>query len=192
MLGGNDTGSAEQRKGKVRLTETWYCGSEAYDFDFDSDYLYYEVFIDAENGGNDADFVSLTDGNKRMMRNGTTIDFIIDKDKLPDVGKFRLKVYAEDEHEANSFEIITLNVVESPMITPSIEICDMDGNPVDGVLVNQKVKAQLTFKASGRTEEEVAVTPAFDLKGAYILNLKDYLTGKSLEEVVLLKGYSYE
>lgn len=174
----------------------------AYDFDFDNDYLYYEVFIDAENGGSDADFVSLTDGNKRMMRNGTTIDFIIDKDKLPDVGKFRLKVYAEDEHEANSFEIITLNVVESPMITPSIEICDMDGNPVDGVLVNQKVKAQLTFKASGRTEEEVAVTPAFDLKGAYYTEPEEtYLTGKSLEEEVVFSeegpqpetiGYDYE
>ena len=174
----------------------------ASDSDFGNDYLHYEVFIDAENGGSDADFESLTDGEKRPMKNGSTIDFTIDQDMIPDVGKFRLKVYVEDEHTANSFDIITLEVVESPMITPSIEICDMDGNPVDGVLVNQKVKAQLTFKASGRTEEEVAVTPAFDLKGKYNTETeKDYLTDKSLEEEVVFSeegpqpetiGYDYE
>lgn len=157
----------------------------AYDFDLGDDYLYYEVFIDTENKGRDEDFVSLTDGGKIMMMNGQQISFTIPEDKLPEIGKFRLKVYAEDEHEAGSFETITVEMVDSPLITPEIVLCDADGNPIEGALVNQEVKAQMKFKVSGKTSRETKVTPVFDLKGAYDTEAeKGYLEGENLDEIV--------
>ena len=158
----------------------------AYDFDFGDDYLYYEVFIDTENKGRDEDFVSLTDGGKIMMMNGQQVSFTIPEDKLPEIGKFRIKVYAEDEHEAGSFSIITVEMVDSPLITPEIVLCDADGNPIEGALVNQDVKAQMKFKVSGKTSRETKVTPVFDLKGAYDTEAekRDYLVGENLDEIV--------
>ena len=157
----------------------------AYDFDLGDDYLYYEVFIDTENRGRDEDFVSLTDGRKIRMANGQQVSFTIPEDKLPEIGKFRLKVYAEDEHEAGSFETITVEMVDSPLFTPEIVLCDADGNPIEGALVNQEVKAMMKFKASGKTSRETRVTPVFDLKGAYGAEPeKDYLVGRDLDEIV--------
>ncbi len=156
----------------------------AYDFDFGNDYLKYEVFVDSDNGGEDDDFVSLTDGRKISMRNGEQITMTIAEDKMPDVGKFRLKVYAEDEFGAGSFKIITLERVDTPMITPSIEICDADGNPISGCLVNEEVKVKLGFAVSGKTLAETVCTPVFDLKGEYYTETeRDYLTNESLGEV---------
>ena len=172
-----------------RAEETLTLRFRAYDFDFSNDYLFYEVFIDAENGGGEDDFESLTDGNKIRMRNGEQIVMDITEDKLPDIGKFRLKVYAEDEFGAFSYEIITLERVDTPMITPGIEICDLDGNPISGALVNQEVKALLSFAVTGKTEIETTCTPIFDLKGAYYTEAeKDYLTNESLGEVVFSNG----
>ena len=172
-----------------RAEETLTLRFRAYDFDFSNDYLFYEVFIDAENGGGEDDFESLTDGNKIRMRNGEQIVMDITEDKLPDIGKFRLKVYAEDEFGAFSYEIITLERVDTPMITPGIEICDLDGNPISGALVNQEVKALLSFAVTGKTEIETTCTPVFDLKGAYYTEAeKDYLTNESLGEVVFSNG----
>ena len=172
-----------------RAEETLTLRFRAYDFDFSNDYLFYEVFIDAENGGGEDDFESLTDGNKIRMRNGEQIVMDITEDKLPDIGKFRLKVYAEDEFGAFSYEIITLERVDTPMITPGIEICDLDGNPISGALVNQEVKALLSFAVTGKTEIETTCTPVFDLKGAYYTETeKDYLTNESLGEVVFSNG----
>ena len=172
-----------------RAEETLTLRFRAYDFDFNNDYLFYEVFIDAENGGGEDDFESLTDGNKIRMRNGEQIVMDITEDKLPDIGKFRLKVYAEDEFGAFSYEIITLERVDTPMITPGIEICDLDGNPISGALVNQEVKALLSFAVTGKTEIETTCTPVFDLKGAYYTEAeKDYLTNESLGEVVFSNG----
>jgi hypothetical protein len=157
----------------------------AYDFDLGDDYLYYEVFIDTENKGRDEDFVSLTDGGKIMMMNGQQVSFTIPEDKLPEIGKFRIKVYAEDEHEAGSFSIITVEMVDSPLITPEIVLCDADGNPIEGALVNQDVKAMMKFKVSGKTSRETKVTPVFDLKGAYDTEAeKGYLEGENLDEIV--------
>jgi len=168
-----------------RAEETLTLRFRAYDFDFSNDYLFYEVFIDAENGGGEDDFESLTDGNKIRMRNGEQIVMDITEDKLPDIGKFRLKVYAEDEFGAFSYEIITLERVDTPMITPGIEICDLDGNPISGALVNQEVKAQMKFKVSGKTSRETRVTPVFDLRGAYYTEAeKGYLEGENLDEIV--------
>ena len=156
----------------------------AYDFDLGDDYLYYEVFIDTENKGRDEDFVSLTDGGKIMMMNGQQVSFTIPEDKLPEIGKFRIKVYAEDEHEAGSFSIITVEMVDSPLITPEIVLCDADGNPIEGALVNQDVKAMMKFKVSGKTSGKTRVTPVFDLKGAYDTEAEDYLVGRDLDEIV--------
>lgn len=157
----------------------------AYDFDLGDDYLYYEVFIDTENKGRDEDFVSLTDGRKIRMANGQQVSFTIPEDKLPEIGKFRIKVYAEDEHEAGSFSIITVEMVDSPLITPEIVLCDADGNPIEGALVNQDVKAMMKFKVSGKTSRETKVTPVFDLKGAYDTEAeKGYLEGENLDEIV--------
>ncbi len=172
-----------------RAEETLTLRFRAYDFDFSNDYLFYEVFIDAENGGGEDDFESLTDGNKIRMRNGEQIVMDITEDKLPDIGKFRLKVYAEDEFGAFSYEIITLERVDTPMITPGIEICDLDGNPISGALVNQEVKALLSFAVTGKTEIETTCTPVFDLKRAYYTETEeDYLTNESLGEVVFSNG----
>lgn len=157
----------------------------AYDFDFGNDYLLYEVFIDAENGGTDEDFVSLTGDEKILTRNGQQVELIIPEDKMPGAGKFRLKVYAEDEHKAGAFEIITLERVDSPMITPEIVICDKYGNPIERALVGQEVKAKMKFAVSGKTAEETVCEPVFDLKGAYYIETeREYLTGESLGEVV--------
>jgi len=161
----------------------------AYDFDFGDDYLYYEVFIDTADRGEDDDFVSLTDGEKNMMRNGQQISFTVPEDKMPDVGKFRLKVYAEDEHKANAFEIITLERADSPMITPDIVICDINGDPIEGALVNQEVTAQMKFTVSGKTAAEKVCAPVFDLKGAYYTESeKEYLVGQGLGNVVFSSG----
>ena len=59
------------------------------------------------------------------------------------------------------------------MITPGIEICDLDGNPISGALVNQEVKALLSFAVTGKTEIETTCTPVFDLKGAYYTESAD-------------------
>ena len=157
----------------------------AYDFDLGDDYLYYEVFIDTENRGRDEDFVSLTDGAKLRMSNGQQVSFTIPEEEMPGVGKFRLKVYAEDAHKAGSFAIITVEVVDSPLITPELVLCDEDGDPIEGALVNQGVMARMKFKVSGKTARETRVTPVFDLRGAYRTETeKDYLLGENLDEIV--------
>lgn len=156
----------------------------AYDLDLGDDYLYYEVFIDTENKGRDEDFVSLTDDGKIMMMNGQQVSFTIPEEEMPGVGKFRLKVYAEDAHKAGSFAIITVEMVDSPLITPEIVLCDADGNPIEGALVNQDVKAMMKFKVSGKTSRETRVTPVFDLRGAYDAEAEDYLEGEKLDEIV--------
>jgi len=157
----------------------------AYDFDFGNDYLYYEVFIDTENKGRDEDFVSLTDGAKIRMTNGQQVSFTVPADRMPDAGKFRLKVYAEDEHEAGSFGIVTVEMADSPMVTPEIVLCDANGNPINGALVNQEVKAQMKFRVSGRTGEETRITPVFDLSGAYYTESeRKYIAGGRLDEIV--------
>mgnify|MGYP000894993169 FL=1 len=154
----------------------------AYDFDLGDDYLYYEVFIDTENRGRDEDFVSLTDGAKLRMSNGQQVSFTIPEEEMPGVGKFRLKVYAEDAHKAGSFAIITVEVVDSPLITPELVLCDADGNPIEGALVNQDVKAMMKFKVSGKTSRETRVTPVFDLRGAY--DAEAEIEGENLDEIV--------
>lgn len=161
----------------------------AYDFDFGNDNLKYEIFIDKQNRGNDSDFVSLTNGNKIDMRNGEVISFTINKADMPDFGKFRIRVYAEDEYEAGSYQTLTLERVDAPMITPQIEILDMDGNPITGCLVNETVKARLNFAVSGKTLQTVTANPAYDLTGEYYNESEiQYITNEPLGQVIFSNG----
>jgi len=160
-----------------------------YDFDYGTEKVKYEVFVDKYNRGNDNDFVSISNGRKIEIENGKRETLEIEERYLPESGKFRIKIYAEDEHMASSYQVLTVERVNSPMITPKIEILDMEGNSVDKVLVNETVKVKMDFAVTGNTDTRKEVQPKFSLSGEYLGEGENsYISNETLGRVVFSRN----
>lgn len=135
----------------------------AYDFDLGDDILKYSIYVSKNNDDNYVPVAELVE-----MSNGSVITTDISSTYMPDVGKFKIKVTAEDPQKAMSSQEITLERVDKTIITPSIKITDTSGNPVSGVLVNEKVNAKVTFEVTGKTSPQTTLNPKYDLTGSYL------------------------
>lgn len=151
----------------------------AYDFDLGDDVLKYSVDVDKNNNGH---YVSLCESVN--MDNGQVVNIDVDKAYMPDEGIFKVRITAKDMHDASSEKVLTLERVDVPMITPTIQICDASGTAVSGVLYNEVVNAKMTFTVSGKSTPQKIMNPVFDLTGIYLNEDVDtYLDDSSLGAV---------